>query len=95
MNKPLSLSYSLWQSAGHWKLPISLGLLTIGVYGVGSYGFGLLLYDITNSTGWSVSSMSLANTLGSIGGAAFGVLAGISLRWISAKKMMSAGLLMA
>ena len=93
MNKPLSLSYSLWQSAGHWKLPISLGLLTIGVYGVGSYGFGLLLYDITNSTGWSVSSMSLANTLGSIGGAAFGVLAGISLRWISAKKMMSAGLL--
>ena len=93
INKPLSLSHNLRKFAGHWKLPISLGLLTIGVYGVASYGFGLLLYDITNTTGWSVSSMSLANTLGSIGGAGFGVLAGISLRWISAKKMMSAGLL--
>jgi hypothetical protein len=93
MNNYLPSYRQITESIGYWKLPISLGLLTIGVYGVVLYGFGLLLYDITSSTKWTISSMSLANTLGSIGGAAFGVLAGMSLRWISARVLMCAGLL--
>ncbi|HIE82459.1 MAG TPA: MFS transporter [Dehalococcoidia bacterium] len=92
MTKIYRLARSLPTAILRWRLPITLGLLTIGVYGVVWYGYGLLMYQIHEDTHWSVSTLSAAHTIGATGGAALGVVAGISLRWVSARTLMIFGL---
>jgi MFS family permease len=45
----------------------SLGLLTIGAYGVAFYSFGVLIGPIVDDTGWSIAQVTGAFSVGALG----------------------------
>ena len=76
-----------------WWPVLMLGLTTIGAYGVAFYSFGVLIGPIVADTGWSLTQVSGAFSVGALGAGGVALVSGRVLDRTGSRPVLWAGLL--